>query len=245
MKTRLLLFCTILIVYTSVVFAQNYQPAGNQWIKHWWGMDLIINTGGFDASAKHDWLSEGTGGNITDSGVSTSKGLGKLRDLKTVKLPNNGGELKWNIVTINPNDGNNMSTSHGLADQTNIEWYGIIVIKSPNTRETTIHPAHDDYGHIWLNGDKVYNNPEWTGAVTTVTKPTKVTLKKGDNVLLFRCGESGGSDYINLHFEATDTDLKILPTTDGKFFQLIRSLSGEPVESAGKLAKTWGDIKQR
>ncbi|MBM3242181.1 hypothetical protein FJZ31_38425 [Candidatus Poribacteria bacterium] len=245
MKTRLLLFCTILIACTNVIFAQQFQPAGEKWITKWWGLDLVINTGGFDASAKHDWISEGTGGKVTDTSASTLSGLRKLRDIKTVKLPNNGGELKWNIVTINPNDGNNMSTSHGLVDQTNIEWYGIIVIKSPNIRETTMHPAHDDYAHIWLNGTKVYNNPNWTGGVQIVTNPTKVTLNKGENVLLFRCGESGGSDYINLHFEATDNDLKILPTTDGKFFQLIRSLSGEPVESAGKLAKTWGDIKQR
>jgi len=243
MKTRLLLFCTILIVCADVAFAQKYQPAGDAWIEHWWGMDLVRNTGGFNASATHDWIAEGTGDKVTDASASTPKGLAKLRDLKTVNLPkNNGGELNWDIVTINTNDGNNMSTSHGEADLSNIEWYGIIVIKSPNKRATTMHPAHDDYGHIWLNGEKVYNNPQWTGGVRTVTQPTKITLNKGENILLFRCGESGGSDYVNLHFEKADSDLKILPTTDGKFFKYIRFLSVEP---SGKLAKTWGDIKQR
>jgi hypothetical protein len=69
-----------------------------------------------------------------------------------------------------------------------------------------------------------------------------VTLNAGENILLFRCGESGGDDYINLHFDAADKDLKIVPTTDDKFFEVIKSL---PVEPAGKLATTWGDIKQR
>jgi hypothetical protein len=104
-----------------------------------------------------------------------------------------------------------------------------------------MYPTHDDYGHIWLNGDKVYDNPEWTGGATIVTRPTEVNLNKGQNILLFRLGESGGDDYINLHFEATDNDLKILPTMDDKFFEYVSM----PVEPSGKLAKAWGDIKQR
>jgi hypothetical protein len=104
-----------------------------------------------------------------------------------------------------------------------------------------MHPTHDDYAHIWINGEKVYDNPEWTTGATIVTHPTKVTLDKGQNILLFRCGDSGGDHYINLHFEATDNDLKILPTTDDKFFEYVSM----PVEPAGKLAKTWGNIKKR
>jgi len=183
MRIKFLLFSTVLIVCAGAVFAQKYQPAGDAWITKWWGMDLVTNTGGFNASAAHDWLSEGTGGKITDASVTTSNGLKILKEIKSVNLKNNGGELKWDIVTINPNDGNNMSTSHGLADQSNIEWYGIIVIKSPNNRKTKIHPAHDDYGHIWLNGEKVYNNPDWTTGATIVTRPTEITLKKGDKVI--------------------------------------------------------------
>jgi hypothetical protein len=241
MKKQLLLACTMLVVCTSIAFAQKFQPAGEEWITKWYGMDLVVNTGGFAVSATHDWLKEGTNGKITDASVTTEKGLKALQGIKSVNLKDNGGDLKWGIVTIDTNNGNNMSTSHGKGDETNIEWYGIIVIKSPDKRETTMFPAHDDYAHIWLNGEKVYNNPDWTGAVKTVTRPTKVTLNRGDNILLFRCGESGGSDYINLHFNPTDKDLKIAPTTDDKFFEVTTL----PVEPAGKLATTWGDIKQR
>jgi hypothetical protein len=68
-----------------------------------------------------------------------------------------------------------------------------------------------------------------------------VSLNKGENVLLFRLGESGGDDYINLHFESTDEDLKILPTMDDEFFKHIGGVSVDP---AGKKAETWGDVKQ-
>jgi hypothetical protein len=219
-----------------MVLAQKYQPAGEEWITKWYSMDLVTNTGGHNASAAHDWLDEGTNGKITDASASTPKGLQTLKQIEVVNLPdNNGGELKWQVVTIDP------VNSHNCGNLDNAEWYGIIVIKSPSKRETTMHPTHDDYAHIWINGEKVYDNPEWTTGATIVTHPTKVTLQKGENVLLFRLGESGGDDYINLHFEATDNDLKIVPTMDDKFFEYISM----PVEPSGKLAKAWGDIKQR
>ena len=44
---------------------------------------------------------------------------------------------------------------------------------------------------------------------------------------------------MNLHFEDTDKDLDILPTTDGKFWQYTR-LS---VDAQDKLATSWGWIK--
>jgi hypothetical protein len=204
-------------------------------------MDLVTNTGGHDASAAHDWLDEGTDGAITDESSSTAAGLQALQKIGVVNLKDNGGELGWQVLTIVPENSRNVSVSHGEVDLTNVEWYGIIVIGSPDARTTTMHPAHDDYGHIWLNGEKVYDNPTWTGGATTVTMPTDVNLLKGENVLLFRCGESGGDDYINLHFEAADGDLEILPTMDDEFFKYVQSLAVDP---AGKQAETWGGIKQ-
>jgi hypothetical protein len=241
-KFRILLICalTLTVVVAYLAIAVDYQPAGDNWITKWWALDgPVTNTGGFDVSAPHDWLSEGTGGKITQESVSTVGGLGKTQGTK-VNLPDNGGNLGWTVITIDPNSGTNMSVAYGLVDETNIDTYAIIVINSPTARETTINPAHDDYGHIWLNGEKVYDNSQWTGAATTVTMPTKVNLNKGDNVLLFRCGESGGSDYFNLHFEASDADLKIVPTMDDKFFDVL-----SPVEPAGKLGVIWGDLKRR
>jgi len=43
-----------------------------------------------------------------------------------------------------------------------------------------------------------------------------------------------------LHFEKTDNDLKILPTTDKKFFQHVQALA---VDAESKLATVWAEVK--
>ena len=240
MKLQSIALCALAlaIAIVPVSNAQKYQKA-DDWITKWWGPDLVKNTGGFAVSAKTDWLAEGTGGVLTQEGISTGQNLHLTKNL-TLNLPKNGGNLKWKVITIDPEDGKNTSTSHEGAgkDLSNIEWYGVIVIKDPKGRSTTMHPAHDDYAHIWLNGKKVYDNEKWTGAATKVTHPTKVTLNKGENVLLYRLGESGGSDYVNLHFEKSDSDLQVAPTTDGQFLSVITA-----VDPKDKAAITWANIK--
>jgi hypothetical protein len=165
------------------------------------------------------------------------KGIPSKKDVIKLKKEN-GGDLQWKVITINVDDQNNMSTSHGLGDQSNITWHGILVIDSPKAYKTTGHFAHDDHAQVWLNGKKIYDNPAWTGAVKN-TKPADVEFVNGKNVLLFKCGESGGADYINLHFEKGDTALKIFPTTDDKFEEFVL-----PVEPQDKLPTQWGRLKR-
>lgn len=237
---RLAIFLTIAcLVFTPMAFAQNWQPAGDTWIEKWWGLDLVTNTGGFDTSAGIDYLAEGSGGVISNASVSTREGAGKTANI-IVNLADNGGALAWSIVTINTEDQTNLSTSHGITDARDITWHGIIVVISPDDRTTIMHPAHDDYAQIWLNGEQVYDNSAWTGGVREVTTPTEISLKKGENFLHFKCGESGGADYVNLHFEPTDTDLKIAPTQDNLFLDVLT-----PVEPKDKLAVRWADIKRK
>jgi len=242
-KLAFLIFMALALGFvSSFAIAQNYQPAGEEWITKWWMLDKqIINTGGFADSAAHDWLSEGTGGKITDESVSTLPGLLRTRDT-VVSLPDNGGDMGWAVLTIELDTDYNMSIAYGGADDTNFETYAIILIDSPDARTTTIHPTHDDYAHIWVNGVKIYDNDQWTGGAMVVTTPTDVDLNSGQNILLFRCGESGGGDYFNMHLSAGDEDLKILPTTDDEFFEHVDSLGA--VEPDAKLATTWGAIKE-
>jgi hypothetical protein len=237
-----LLICMIAVLgfAVSAAIAQEYQPAGDAWITKWWALDgIITNTGGHVASAAIDWLSEGTGGKMNQESVSTLAGVGKTLTAK-VSLPDNGGDFAWTVITLDPEDSHNGPNAYGLgAEVDNFEIYAIIIIDSPTARTTTIYPAHDDYGHIWINGKKVYDNPEWTTGATLVTTPTDVDLAKGENVLLFRFGESGGDDYMNLHFEASDADLKIIPTMDGKFWEFTTA-----VDPGGKAQGTWGGVKK-
>ncbi len=230
------LACVVMI--TPMALAQDWQPAGDNWIAKWWGLDLVTETGGFNTSAGIDYLAEGSGGLISNASVSTRDGAGKTANA-IVNLPDNGGSLAWSIVDINVADQTNMSTSHGIPDESDITWHGIIVVISPDARTTAIHPAHDDYAQIWLNGEQVYDNSAWTGGVQVVTTPTEVQLKKGENFLHYKCGESGGADYVNLHFEPTDTDLLIAPTMNNLFLDVLT-----PVEPQGKLATQWADLKR-
>ena len=230
------LACVVMIA--PMALAQDWQPAGDNWIAKWWGLDLVTDTGGFNTSAGIDYLAEGSGGLISNASVSTREGAGKTANA-IVNLPDNGGSLAWSIVNINVADQLNMSTSHGHPDARDITWHGIIAIISPDARTTVMHPAHDDYAQIWLNGEQVYDNSAWTGGAQVVTTPTEIQLKKGENFLHFKCGESGGADYVNLHFEPTDTDLLIAPTTNNLFLDVLT-----PVEPQGKLATQWADLKR-
>lgn len=241
---KLAIFLTIAcIAIAPTAFAQNWQPAGDQWIEKWWGLDLVTNTGGHAASATHDYLAEGTINNgisdITNASVSTRYGAG-LTGRLSVNLPDNGGLLGWSVVTLETGSNRNISRSHGLVDASSVTWHGILLILSPDDRTTMMHPTHDDYAEIWLNGDKVYNNPSWTGGVYNAPQPTEIELIQGENFLHFKCGEGSGGDYVNLRFEETDADLKIAPTLDNQFLDVLT-----PVEPRGKVTTTWADIKRK
>jgi len=216
------------------------------WITLWWALDgQVTDNGGFAASAPIDWLSEGTGGAVTQESVSTLNGLLASQG-ETISLPGNGGDLGWGVFTIDPLDGNNMSTMYGLPAQDNFDTYAIIVIESPNDRDAVFAVAHDDHVQLWVNGDKVYNNSKWTGAATEVDYEVPVSLSAGANVLLYRCGESGGSDYFNGYFSGGDDGLTIHPETDSAddFWVAVRA-GATAVEPGGKLPTIWGDIKRQ
>ena len=227
--------------------ALNQDRPGAPWITKWYAPEgPLTNNGGFAVSAPKDWIDTGTKGKLTQASLSTSIGLQKTRDTD-LDWGNNGGKLGWTVIEINPANGNNMSTAYGLPASDNFDTYAIIVIESPNNRNAIMSPAHDDHAQIWINGKKVYNNSAWTGAATQVDFDVEVELQRGGNVLLYRCGESGGSDYFNLHFDdKTTNEVGILPdkaNDQGTFFsELAGLLSVEPFD---KLATTWADIKRK
>ncbi len=215
------------------------------WITKWYGPEgNYENNGGFQASAAIDIMDEGTGGKITDASLSTLDGLLMTQDIDVEWGDDHGGTRAWTVFEIDPADGNNMNRG-GPAD--NIETYAVIVIDAPSAMTAIMSPAHDDHAHIWINGEKWYNNSRWTGAARTILHNVEVNLQKGANVLLYRCGESGGSAYFNLHFDdATHDAVAIYPkdaTDKAGFFDEILPLTA--VEPTGKLTTTWADIKQR
>ena len=215
------------------------------WITKWYGPEgNYENNGGFQASAAIDFMDEGTGGKITDASLSTLAGLLMTQDIDVEWGDDHGGTRAWTVFEIDPADGGNMNRG-GPID--NIETYAVIVIDAPKDMGAVMSPAHDDHAHIWINGEKWYNNSRWTGGARTILHNVEVELQKGANVLLYRCGESGGSAYFNLHFDdATHDAVTIYPkdaTDKQSFFDEIAPLTS--VEPQGKLTTTWADIKQR
>ena len=214
------------------------------WITKWYGPDgNYTNNGGFNTSGPMDLMSKGTDGKITDVALSTMSGLMKTRNTDVEWPDANGGTRAWTVFTINPADGNNMIRG-GPAD--NVDTYAIIVIDSPKTLTSVMSPAHDDFAQIWINGEKWYNNSRWTGAAQQVDYNIEVKLKKGTNVLLYRCGEGGGSAYFNLHFDdETHDTVKIYPdkaVDKDSFFAEIAGIL--PVEPLRKMTTVWADLKR-
>ena len=259
-KLRRLFFACLLILASSVIRSGiadapdiGYNPANelNQdrpnapWITRWYALDgPISNNGGFGPSSDIDWIDQGTNGKLSQDELSTVPGV-RLTKTNQVNLPNNGGELGWQIVEINPADENNMSHMVGLVNAIdNFETYAIIAIDTPQNHTAVMSPSHDDFAHIWINGEKIYANHNWTGGATFVDYDIEVDLVKGTNILLFRCGESGGGDYFNLHFDDNTNELvNVFPDSDdvNEFHRELER--GFAVDPTGKLAVTWGSLR--
>ena len=214
------------------------------WITKWYGPEgNYENNGTFQVSSRRDLIDEGTNGKLTETKLSTHAGLQLTQTVDMEWDKAHGGTRKWTVFELDPADGNNMNRG-GPID--NIDTYGMIVINAPVARKAIMSPAHDDHAQIWINGEKWYNNSRWTGAAQTILHNVEVDLKKGANILLYRVGESGGSAYINLHFDDdTHKACKIYPnkSKDQKsFFNEVRGiLAVDPTE---KLTTLWADIKR-
>jgi len=216
------------------------------WISKWYGPDGNYTNNGNEANHSNELIDLGTNGELTEVELSTIDGLLKTKD-KVTELnwdDAHGGTRAWTVFEIDPTNGNNMNRG-GPADS--FDTYGLIVIDAPRAMTSVMSPAHDNYGQIWINGEKWYNHPTWTGAVQQVHYNVEVSLQKGANVLLFRVTEGGGSAYMNLHFDdATHDAVDIYPdkaTDKASFFTEIAGVL--PVEPKGKITTTWADIKRK
>ena len=216
------------------------------WISKWYGPEgNYENNGTFQVSGPMDLIEEGSGGKLNQVSLSTLDGLLMTQEIDMEWGDDHGGDRAWTVFELEVADDHNMNRD-GPAD--NIDTYAMLVIDSPSDMQAVMSPAHDDWAQIWINGEKWYNNTRWTGKHTTILHTIEVDLQKGANVLLYRCGESGGAAYLNLHFDdATHDAVTIYPkdaTDKQSFFDEIQPLVVS-VEPAGKLTTTWADIKRQ
>ena len=224
----------------------NEDHSGNKnWITKWYGPDgNYENNGGFSASAPKDLIDEGTGGKLDQIKLSTVEGLELTQTVDVEWKKANGGPRGWTVFELDPADAHHMNRD-GPVD--NMDTYAICVIDAPKDMTSVMSPAHDDHAQIWINGEKWYNNSRWTGAAQQVDYNIEVDLVKGANIVVYRCGESGGHAYMNLHFDdKTHAAVDIYPdkANDQKsFFNEVKSVLA--VDPVGKLATTWADLKRK
>ena len=216
------------------------------WITKWYMPGRYTNNGGFAVSGPIDVVKDASGGALTQESLSTVDGLMKTQTTKLDFGADNGGSDEWTVKEIDPADGNNMSTIYDAGDDSNFDTWAIVVIESPKDHVAVMSPAHDDFAQIWVNGDKYWNDSAWTGGATKVNYDVPINLNEGANVLLYRCGESGGSDYFNLHLDDTTMSaVSIFPkdsTDKDSFFKEISSIV-TAVDSKSKLPVFWGAVK--
>lgn len=218
----------------------------NTWINKWYGPDgNYTNTGGPGNVIRRDLIDEGTGGKLTQVTLSTLDGLQKTKNMDGIDWGDaNGGPRKWTVFELDPNSDNNMNRN-GPVD--NIDIYGILVIDAPKAMTSVMSPAHDNNAQIWINGEKWYYHPDWTGGAKKVDYNVEINLQKGANVLLYRVSEGGGGAYMNLHFDdETHDTVNIYPdaaTNKDEFFKEIDGVLS--VEPKDKLTTIWADIKRK
>ncbi len=224
--------------------ANTEHGADAPWITKWYGPDgNYTNNGGFPTSARMDLMSVGTGGKITDVSLSTLAGLMLTKNHDVDWGNDHGGTRSWTVFEMPPVN-NNMDRG-GPVDF--YDTYGVLFIEAKTDLTSIMSPAHDDHAQIWINGEKWYNNSRWTGGATSVSHNVEVKLQKGANVLLYRCGDSQGGAYLNLHFDDETHDaVKIYPkdSTDQQSF-LDEIAAAASVAAAGKLTTTWADIRRK
>jgi len=221
------------------------------WITEWLIPDGgFMANGGFAVSAPNDLIDKATKGKLDQPKLSTYEGLLEAQRIG-IDFPKKnhmkGAVGKFLVVSFEPGEagGRNMSSRYGLPCQNNFDTYQIIVIDAPGDMKAVMSPSQDDHAQIWINGEKWFNDSVWTGHPVDVDFDVEIELKAGGNVLLYRCGESGGHDYANLHLDDnTMGKVKIYPDKAKKasaFFNEIAPSFG--VAPKGKLPSVWGDVK--
>ena len=169
------------------------------WITKWYGPDgNYENSGGFGASAPKDLIDEGTGGKLDQLKLSTVEGLELTQTVDVEWKKAHGGPRGWTVFELDPADAHHMNRD-GLID--NIDTYAICIIDAPVDMTSVMSPAHDDHAQIWINGEKWYNNALGTGGPLQVNYNIEVDLVKGENIVVYRCSQSDGPAYMNLHFD--------------------------------------------
>ena len=138
------------------------------------------------AASGRDYLSEVSGGQVTEQQIAT----------EGAKTGARVGDKVWTMGELprsGPNNINLMVNAIGLGTD-NIDFhvaYGSIAVEVPHQQETHFFVGSGDAVKVWLNGKQVHNNAVDRDA-EDYQEDFPVTLKQGTNVLLVAVYEGEG-----------------------------------------------------
>ena len=132
-----------------------------------------------------DWLSDASGGEITEVGIATHGATAE----KSV------GDAVWTTHRLPPTGQNNILDMLGREIRFGTV-YGAASLHSPREQETTMYVGGDRGARVWLNGVLIYERLKWhrhnTGDYSDFLP---VTLRQGRNVLLVAVHSRGNGFF--------------------------------------------------
>ncbi len=177
------------------------------------------------AAASNDAVTEAM---VAENGATEGDSVGDY-DWALAELPEDG-----NINTlVNELEGFPRGDDNAIND---ISSYALITLVAEEAMEdVVIGVSSDDSVKVWLNGEVVHTNAtnRGRGGRASFQDKFKVSLNKGDNLLMIKISERGGGWGMYAGIGA-DVETAYRPAS---------SDVGTAVEAGGKLVTTWGNLK--
>ena len=138
------------------------------------------------AASGRDFLSEVSGGEVTELGIATEGAV----------TGEPVGNKVWTVGKLSRRGGNNINdmvnaTALGLGDINHHVAYGLVTLESLSQQRTKMFVGSGDAVKVWLNGVLVYNEPVDRDA-DDYQEDFPVTLEEGTNFLLVAVYEGEG-----------------------------------------------------
>ncbi len=98
--------------------------------------------------------------------------------------------VSWKPVQASDEQGE-VNLGQIFPDQNGVAAYGYVEVQSPVARDAPMAVGSDDTLTVWVNGKQVYNFQDNRGLAAEAAR-FDVTLDKGTNRILVKCGNHGG-----------------------------------------------------
>ncbi|MBT5583078.1 MAG: hypothetical protein HOJ54_03630 [Phycisphaerae bacterium] len=121
----------------------------------------------------------------------------------TPPLTKAGTPLAWHNRTTN--DSGFLDLTPICDEPTDAIAYATCTLFSPDEREVRFAIGTDDGSRLWVNGDLVFDDPEYHSA-TRDAKTFTATLTPGDNIIL--CKILNGTNDFGLYLRVMDDQVK-------------------------------------